>query len=159
MGLLGLGKELLTGANCAPTPQVNSQPPGPVVAKQWQAPDVSKSGHLVVHRDHLTTASDVLKQHLPDLRSAISEIQQHYGSFDCLSSWPQGQQMMQNLMSALDTFAEVGQQTHDAHAQAASNLTASANAYQDAETTNTSAAKAVGTSGAPQTSSHSGQWS
>lgn len=147
MGLFGDAKEFLTGANCAPTPQVSSQPQGPVSPQAWQAPDVSGSGQVTVHRDHLTSAADVLKAHLPEIREAVSEIQQQYGSFDCLAKWPQGQQMCQNLMQMVDGFAQVTQQTHDAHADTASKLMASAGAYEDAETSNAQAANSVGANG------------
>lgn len=147
MGLLGDADEFLTGANCAPTPQVNSKPPGPVQATKWTAPDVSASGHLTVHRDHLTHASDVYKAHLPEIRDAITAIQQLYGSFDCLQYWPQGQTMCQNLMSMVEQFAHVTQQTHDAHAETASKLTETANTYEQTETTNTKAAQSAGSGG------------
>lgn len=147
MDLIGDAKEFLTGANTAPTPQISSRPPGPVQPEAWQAPDVSGQGHVVVHRDHLTSAADVLKAHLPEIREAISAIQQQYGSFDCLAKWPQGQQMCQNLLQMVDGFAQVSQQTHDAHADTASKLVASAGAYDDAETSNTQAANAVGAPG------------
>lgn len=145
--IVGAGEEFLTGANTAPTPQVNSKPPGPVEPKQWSAPDVNADGHITVHRDHLTQASDVLKAHLTDIRDAISQIQQQYGSFDCLQSWPQGQTMCQNLMSMVESFAQVTQDTHDAHAAAASNLAETASTYEQAETSNTKAAQSAGSGG------------
>jgi hypothetical protein len=144
MDLIGDAKEFLTGANTAPTPQVTSRPPAEVQPETWQAPDVGKAGHLVVHRDHLTAAADVLQAHLPDIRQKITDLQQQYGSFDCLAAWPQGQQMCQNLLSLVESFAQVSQQTHDAHADTASNLKATAGTYEDAETDSTRASQASG---------------
>lgn len=146
-GIVGAGKEFLTGANTWPTPQVTTKPPGPVQPKKFVAPDVSADGQVVVHHEHLTTAADVLRAHLPELQSAVTQIQQYYGSFDCLNGWPQGEQMCQNLMSALDSFIQVGQQTHDAHADTSSKLKATARTYQDAETDSTQAATSVSSSG------------
>lgn len=156
MGLLDAADAFLTGAHTAPTPQITSRPPAEIQPEQWQAPDVSKSGHIVVHRDHLTTASDVLKAHLPELQTMVRSLQELSGNFDCLAAWPQGQQMCQNLMSLVESFTQVGQQTHDAHADAASNLTDTASTYEAAETDNTQAAKGIGAPGASQ--SASGNW-
>lgn len=156
VGLFDAADAFLTGAHTAPTPQISSTPPAEVQPEQWQAPDVSNSGQLVVHRDHLTTASDVLKAHLPELQMWVRNLQDLSGNFDCLASWPQGQQMCQNLMTLVESFAQVGQQTHDAHADAASNLTATAGAYEAAETDSTQAANGVGTPGGSQPTS--GQW-
>lgn len=156
MGLLDDADAFLTGAHTAPTPQITSTPPAEVQPETWQAPDVSKSGHIVVHRDHLTTASDVLKAHLPELQMWVRNLQQLQGSFDSLAAWPQGQQMCQNLMTLAESFTQVGQQTHDAHADAASNLTDTASTYEAAETDNTQAAKGIGAPGGSQSSN--GHW-
>lgn len=159
------GEEFLTGAYTAPTPQVNGKPSGPVQPAKWTAPDVSGNGQITVQRDHLTTASDVLKQNLPELNNAITAVQQLYGSFDCLSSWPAGQAMCQNLLSAVEGFATTGQQTSDAHAATAQNLSDTAGTYEDAETSNLQAINGIGSQSGQSggsggsASAGSGNWS
>lgn len=143
-GVGGWFHELRTGVDAAPTPQVTSHPPAEVLATPWQSPDLSAKGHLVVHTDHLEQESGAIRACLADVRSAIAEIQQHQGSFGSLAGWPQGREMCQTLLASIDSFAQVAQQTHDAHAETAGNLRASAHAYTDAETRNTAAAKSVG---------------
>lgn len=155
-GFLGGADEFLTGANTAPTPQVNSKPPAEVQPAQWQAPDVNASGHFTVHRDHLTTAAGIVRQHLPDIRDAISAIQQLYPSFDCLSGWPAGQTMCQNLVSTVESFATVGTATHDAHAGTASNLKGTADQYEEAETNSIQAVKSTGAGGGGPSGAGSG---
>lgn len=144
-GVDGFIGELRSGVDAAPTPRITSRPPDEAQPKSWQAPDLGASGHLAVHTDDLTAMSATIRSRLADVRSAINEIQQHYGSFDSLSGWPQGQQMCDNLLTALDSFAHASQQTHDAHAETAGNLKASAHTYTDTEARNAAAAKSVGT--------------
>ena len=146
-GVVGGANEFLTGANTAPTPQVNSKPPAEVQPERWQAPEVNASGHLVVHRDHLNTAAGIVRQHLPEVQAAITAVKELYPSFGCLSAWPAGQAMCRNLVSAVESFATVGTATHEAHAGAASNLTGTAQHYEEAETKSTQAARSVGAGG------------
>lgn len=133
--------ELFTGANTAPTPRVTSRPPDEVPAEQWTAPDVSNAGHLTVQHEDLRAAASVIKAHLPGIDDAISTIGQFYGSFDCLKAWPAGQQMCENLMSLATTFESVLKKTSGAHTDTAAKLTATADSYQDAETSSTRAAR------------------
>src|SRR5262249_20346282 len=54
-----------------------------------------------------------------------------------------GLAMRQNLEKLVNMVISIGRQTHDAHAATASNLTATAGAYEDAETSSTQAVNAV----------------
>lgn len=148
-GIVDGGEEFLTGAHTAPTPQVSSRPAAEVQPETWQAPDVSAKGELSVHADHLTSAADVLRAHLPEIQDAVTAIQQMYGSFGCLNAWPQGQAMCSNLTETVQSFVTVSQQTHDAHAGTASNLKASADTYAQKESDSTRAARSAGTPSPP----------
>ena len=156
--------EVVTGAKVAPCPQVNSYPPSMQAPKTWQAPDVSDQGKLTVHRDHLTTAADVIKSYLPELDAAVQAVQAQIGAFDSLSGWQTAEQALGNLIATVQGFAAVGQGTSDAHATTASKLVDTAGAYQDAETNSTQAANGIGTQpgaggGGSSGSGSAGGWS
>lgn len=145
--------EVTSGAHTAPTPQLNSSPPPAVPAKVWTAPDVSGDGHITVHRDHLTSAADVIRASLPDLDAAINRVNSRRGAFDSLMTWATGQSLAGNLVSAVEGFAAAGQETSDAHGAAAQNLSDTAAAYEDAETSNT---QTMGNVGSPRADSGGG---
>lgn len=147
-GIGGFFDEVFTGANVAPCPQVNSSPPTVQAPKTWQAPDVSDAGKLTVHRDHLTSAADVIKSYLPELDAAVKAVQAQAGAFNSLSGWQTAEQALENLIATVQGFTAVGQGTSNAHAVTASKLVATAGAYEDAETNSTQAANGIGTNGA-----------
>ena len=155
--------EVTSGAHTAATPTVHSSPPVTVPPQVWTAPDVSGDGHITVHRDALTNASDVVKRHLQDLDDAINRVNSHSAAFDSLMTWATGAAFGSNLATAVQGFALTSQQTSDAHGTAAQNLSDTASTYEDAETSNT---RAVGTvsaqlpsSGGGGVSAGSGNWS
>lgn len=140
MSLGGLFNEITSGANTAPCPQVGSAPPGPPPRRAWQAPDVSGAGQVTVHRDDLHTAAGVIRSCLPELDAAVHAVQQHTGAFDSLQGWEAANQMMENLLTAVQGFAQLGGQASDAHTAHAKKLTDSAAAYAEAEQRGTQAA-------------------
>jgi ABC-type transporter Mla subunit MlaD len=140
---------------------VNSSPPPNVQPQVWTAPNVSGNGHITVHRDALTSASDVVKRHLQALDDAINRVNAHSNAFDSLMTWATGSDFAGNLSSAVQGFALTSQQTSDAHAATAQNLSDTASTYEEAETSST---QAVGTVNAPSSgsgsvSAGSGNWS
>ena len=142
--------ELFTGANTAATPTVTTRPPGQVTARQWTAPKVSSPGQVTVDHGDLDVAASVIKAHIAEIEYLIGTLQQLYGSFGCLSAWPAGQQMCQNLMDLAGAFQKVLQQTVGAHAGTAKKLTDTASTYKDTEhTAARSARKAAAKTGAP----------
>lgn len=149
-GAGGFTTELRSGVDAAPVPQVTSRPAAEVQPRTWQAPSLGASGHFAVHRDHLPEAASIVRSRLGDVREAIAEVQQYFHSFDCMAGWPQGQQMMQNLMTLLDAFASVSKDTHDAHALAAGKFKASYDAYEQAEQQSKLAAERRRYSGVPK---------
>jgi hypothetical protein len=155
--------EVTSGAHTAPTPTVNSSPPATVQPQVWTAPNVSASGHITVHRDALTNASDVVKRHLPALDDAINRVNAHSSAFDSLMTWATGSDFAGNLSSAVQGFALTSQQTSDAHAATAQNLSDTASTYEEAETSNTQAVGTVSaqspSSGSGSVSAGSGNWS
>lgn len=146
-GFSGAVNEFFTGADTAPTPQVNSYPPQQGPAKTWNAPDVSAPGQLHVNTSHLTTAADVIKAHLPELDAAVQAVNQQINAFGSLAGWQAGQQMKSQLESLVQQCAELGQQTSDTHAQTAAALYDTASTYGDAEDANTQAASNVTSGG------------
>lgn len=141
--------EVTSGAHTAPTPTVSGSAPGPVTPATWTAPNVGSSGHFHVHRDHLTTAANVIRAALPDLDAAINEVNSHRAAFSSLTTWATGSALGGNLVSAVQGFASAGQDTSGAHGGAAQGLSDSATAYAEAETTSAqSIAKIGGSSGA-----------
>lgn len=163
-GFGGAVNEFFTGADTAPTPQVNSSPPAQEAPKTWAAPDVSADQHITVHRDHLTSAADVIKAHLPELDAAVRDVEQQLNAFTSLAGWQAGEQIRQNLEALVQACAKLGQQTSDTHAQAAGALYETAAAYGSAEDANTQAANNVAapSAGAPASDSSgsaNGGWS
>lgn len=146
-GIGGFFDEVFTGANVAPCPQVGSSPPSMQAPKTWQAPDVSGAGQVTVHRDHLTSAADVIKSYLPELDAAIKAVQAQEGAFASLSGWRTAEQALENLVATVQGFAAVGGGTSDAHATTAAKLVASAGAYDQAESSSTHAANGIGGGG------------
>lgn len=156
-GVGGWFDEVFTGADAAPTPQVNSSPPGKVEPKTWKAPDVSAQGQVEVHRDHLTTAADVIKQYVPEIDAAVSKVQQRTSSFSSLQGWQTGAQLMGNLVTAVQGFAQLGGQAGDAHATTSKKLSESAAAYEEAEKLSTQIAEnAAGNSATSSTATSAG---
>lgn len=139
MSLFDWGKakldEVMSGAHTAPVPEVTTSPPAAVQAKAWTAPDVSGRNHLEVHTGVLYDASAVVRNHLAQLDQAISQVRSHTSAFDSLMISATGKAFGANLATAADGFATVGQQTSDAHADHAQNLSSAADAYGEAETT------------------------
>lgn len=148
--------EVTSGAHTAPTPQVNSSPPETVQPQVWTAPAVGGSGHITVHRDALVDASDIVRKHLPELDAAINRVNSHSNAFDSLMTWATGSSFGGNLISAVEGFATTSQQTSDAHSAVAQNLSDTAATYEDAESTNTQAARNVGSQPTPSGGSPSG---
>ena len=166
MGLISWAEdkfdEVTSGAHAARTPEVNSGPPAQVQPQVWTAPNVSGNGHITVHRDALTNASDVVKRHLPALDAAINQVNKHDSAFDSLMTWETGSALGGNLIAAVQGFASASQQTSDAHANAAQNLSDTASTYQDAETSSTQAVGNVSSqlpSSSGGASASSGNWS
>jgi hypothetical protein len=124
------------GASTAPTPTINSQPPAPTQPRQWQAPSVASSGHITVRHGALTDAADVIKKYVPELDSAIKEVQSHTGSFDSLMSWSTGQSFGGNLIAAVTAFGTAGKDTSQAHADLANKAQTTAQTYADTESSN-----------------------
>lgn len=136
--------QITSGAHTAPTPTVKSSAPAAVPPTVWTAPNVGASGHFHVHRDHLTTAADVIRASLPDLDAAINQVNSHTAAFSSLTTWPTGASLAGNMVAAVEGFARAGQDTSSAHGGAAQSLSASAAAYEEAETSNIQAARGVG---------------
>lgn len=161
-GAKELWNDVTSGANTAPVPQVNSSPPRAVQPRTWTAPDVNASGHLTVHHGALTSAADVIKNYVTDLDNAINEITTHYSSFDSLMGWDTGSSFGGNLTAAVTAFTSAGNDTSEAHASTASNLTQTAAVYSDTETTNAQLAGgssgSSGSSGSAGSSSANGNW-
>lgn len=154
--------EVTSGAHTAPTPQVTSSPPGAKHAQVWTAPAVGGDGHITVHRDALVDASDIVRKHLPDLDAAINRVNSHSSAFDSLMTWETGAAFAGNLIAAVQGFATTSQQTGEAHAATAQNLSDTAGTYEDAETSSTQAARNVGSqrpSSGGSPSAASGNWS
>ena len=153
--------EVTSGAHTAPTPQVNSSPPASAQAQVWTAPAVGGNGQITVHRDALVDASDVVRKHLPELDAAINRVNSHSSAFDSLMTWQTGSAFAGNLIAAVEGFATTSQQTSDAHASTAQNLSDTAATYEAAETSNTQAARNVNSqpSSGGSSPAASGNWS
>jgi hypothetical protein len=166
MGLISWAEdkfdEVTSGAHAASAPQVNSSPPTAVQPQVWTAPNVSGNGHITVHRDALTNASDVVKRHLPALDAAINRVNAHDSAFDSLMTWETGSALGGNLVAAVQGFASASQRTSDAHTNAAQGLSDTASTYEDAETNSTQAVRNVSSqlpSSSGGASASSGNWS
>lgn len=138
------GQKFIDGAATSPTPTVSSSPPASVQPRKFQRPDVSAPGQVHAHHGEIATAGSVLQGHLPEILFKVSMVKQYYAALGSIGAWQQGAQFDQNVQSLMDGVGQLGQQTHDAHADTASNLKATAQSYSDAETDSTRAVQRGG---------------
>lgn len=143
-GFTGGVNEFLTGADTAPVPQVSSYPPAREAPKTWVAPDVSAQGEIVVHRDRLTAAADMIKNHLPELDAAVQNLEKQLNAFTSLAGWEAGDQIRRNLEDLARACAKYGQRVSNANEQAAEALIQTTTTYQQVEDSNAATAKTLG---------------
>lgn len=125
--------EVTSGANTAPTPQVNSSPPPAPLAKTWQSPDVSHPGHIQVNTSHLTTAADAIKARLPELDEAVNAVKQQMEAFSSLQGWQAAEQTRTRLNALVQQCVALGQEKSDVQTKAALDLSRSADEYREKE--------------------------
>lgn len=142
-GFSGGVNEFLTGADTAPTPQVNSYPPQQGAPKTWNAPDVSAAGHIHVNTSHLTSAADVIKSHLPELDAAVQAVNQQLSAFGSLAGWQAGEELKSQLESLVQQCERLGRETSETHAETAAALYDTASSYGEAEDSNARAANSA----------------
>lgn len=128
--------EVTSGAETAPTPTIDSAPPGAVTPSKWTAPAVASSGHIKVHHEALTSAADVIKGYVAELELSITNVNMHMSAFDSLAGWSTGAAFCGNLTAAVTAFSQAGNDTSQAHADAAKNLTATTAEYEGTEADN-----------------------
>lgn len=136
--------QVTSGANTAPTPQVNSSPGTAAPPPTWKAPDVSHPGHLQVNTSDLTTASDVIKAHVPELDAAVQAVNEQLSAFTSLSGWTAAEQMRSRLEALVQQCAALAQERSDVQTKAALDLSASADLYREKEAATTKAVKNLG---------------
>lgn len=125
--------QVTSGANTAPTPQVNSSPGTAAPPQTWKSPDVSHPGHLHVNTSDLTSASDVIKAHVPELDAAVQAVNEQLGAFTSLSGWTAAEQMRSRLESLVQQCSALAQERSDVQTKAALDLSASADLYREKE--------------------------
>lgn len=127
----------------APVPSVNGDPPGPVEANTWTAPDASGSGHITVHRDVLRSIAHGIHSDVAELDSAVRRVQNAGNALSTFSGWSTGTAFGGNVANACTGFGQVGAHTTNTQTTAAKNLTDSASSYDEAETTSRQAISGV----------------
>jgi ElaB/YqjD/DUF883 family membrane-anchored ribosome-binding protein len=129
----GEWNKVTSGANAAPTPQVNSSPAATGTPHTWKSPDVSHPGHLHVNTSHLTTAADVMKACLPELNAAVDAVNQQLDAFSSLSGWQAAEEMRTRLQNLVQQVTALGQERSTVQTKAALDLTRSADEYDEKE--------------------------
>jgi hypothetical protein len=127
----------------APVPAIHGGPPGRVEPERWIAPDASSGGQITVHRDVLNQVARTMHGDVAGLDQMLGKVKGASGGLGSLTRWSTGTGFHVNATNACHGFATVGGRTADMLTSAAKNLTDSASAYDEAETTSQQAIRGV----------------
>jgi len=118
------------------------QPPAPIQSS-W--PQLSAAGDLTVHRDTLRQVAKAMETDIQDVQATLADLYQNgLVSEGQLGSWDAPTSLASATVSA---YAGITQFVNDlvaAHAAVVERINRSANAYNDAESSNTAAVQSVG---------------